>query len=112
LFFGGSDGLSAFYPNKLADNPTPPPVVLTEFELFNEPVEVGGRGSPLQQAIHVASRITLRHDQSVFRFQFAALNYDSPQKNKYAYKMEGCCLSHAVTIRDAVLIGLDRQRIV
>jgi hypothetical protein len=89
LFFGGSDGLSAFHPNKLADNPAPPPVVLTEFELFNKPVEVGGRGSPLQQAIHVASSITLRHDQSVFRFEFAALNYDSPQKNSYAYKMEG-----------------------
>jgi signal transduction histidine kinase len=64
-------------------------VVLTEFELFNKPVEVAGRDSPLRQAIHVASRITLRHDQSVFRFQFAALNYDSPHKNRYAYTMEG-----------------------
>jgi signal transduction histidine kinase len=88
LFFGGSDGLSAFYPNKLADNPTPPPVVLTEFELFNKPAKVGGRDSPLQQAINVASSVALRYDQSVFSFQFAALNYDSPQKNKYAYKLE------------------------
>ncbi len=88
LFFGGINGLSAFYPDKLVDNPTPPPVVLTAFELFNKPVKVGGKNSPLQQAINVASSITLRYDQSVFGFQFAALNYTSPQKNSYAYKLD------------------------
>ena len=89
LFFGGVNGLSAFYPDKLADNPTPPPVVLTEFELFNKPVKVGGTDSPLRQAVNVASSLTLRYDQSVFRFQFAALDFTSPQKNRYAYKLEG-----------------------
>jgi len=88
LFFGGVSGLSAFYPDKLADNPAPPPIVLTEFELFNKPVKIGGKDSPLRQAIHTASSISLRHDQSVFRFQFAALDFTAPQKNKYAYKLE------------------------
>ena len=41
LFFAGANGLSAFYPDRLADNRTPPPVVLTAFELFNKPVKVG-----------------------------------------------------------------------
>ena len=89
LFFGGVNGLSAFYPGKLADNPTPPPVVLTEFELFNKPVKIGGENSPLRQAVNVASSLTLRYDQSVFRFQFAALDFTAPQKNRYAYKLEG-----------------------
>ncbi len=89
LFFGGVNGFNAFYPDRLVDNPTPPPVVLTDFDLFNKPVEIGGKESPLQQAINVAPGITLRYDQSVFRFQFAALNYTVPQKNRYAYKLEG-----------------------
>jgi hypothetical protein len=89
LFFAGSNGLSAFYSDKLVDNPTPPPVVLAAFELSNKQVEAGGKNSPLQQAIHVTSSIALRYDQSVFGFQFAALNYTSPQKNRYAYKLEG-----------------------
>jgi len=89
LFFGSADGLSAFYPDRLADNLTPPPVLLTEFELFNKPVKIGGKDSPLLQAINVASILTLHYDQSVFRFQFAALNYTAPQKNRYAYKLEG-----------------------
>jgi signal transduction histidine kinase len=89
LFFGGVNGFSAFYPDKLADNPTPPPVVITDFELFNKPVEIGGAGSPLAQSVDVTRAIALRHDQSVFRFKFAALNYITPQKNRYAYTMEG-----------------------
>ena len=89
LFFGGVNGLSVFYPQKLVDNPNPPPVVLTEFDLFNEPARIGDKNSPLQQAINVSSNITLGHDQSVFRFQFAALDFTAPRKNRYAYKLEG-----------------------
>ena len=89
MFFGGVNGLSAFYPDKLAENPTPPPVVLTEFDLFNKPVKIGGQDSPLRQAINVASSIALRYGQSVFRFQFAALDFTAPRKNRYAYKLEG-----------------------
>lgn len=88
MFFGGTDGLSAFYPDKLVHNPTPPRVVLTEFDLFNKPVRIGAKDSPLRQAIHTASSITLRYDQSVLRFQFAALDFTAPQKNRYAYKLD------------------------
>jgi len=88
LFFAGGNGLSAFYADKLPNNPTPPLVVLTAFELFNKPVKVGGKDSPLQKAIHVASSIALRHDQSVFGFQFAALDFTAPQKNRYAYQLD------------------------
>ena len=89
LFFGTVNGLVAFYPDKFPDNPVPPPVVLTEFELFNKTVPIRGKGSPLQLAINVAPAITLRHAQSVFRLQFAALDYTAPQKNRYAYKLDG-----------------------
>jgi ligand-binding sensor domain-containing protein len=88
MFFGGTDGLNAFYPDKLAQNPTPPPVVLTEFDLFNRPVTIGAKDSPLRQAIHATSSVTLRYDQSVFRFQFAALDFTAPKKNRYAYKLD------------------------
>jgi PAS domain S-box-containing protein len=88
LYFGGASGLSAFDPEQIVANPTPPPVVITEFELFNQPAKIRGKNSPLQQAINVSSSITLQHDQSVFRFQFAALDFTAPQKNRYAYKLD------------------------
>jgi len=88
LLFGGVSGFSAFDPHALADNTHVPPVVLTRFELFRKPV-VAGEGTPLRTAVHVAEEAVLRHDQSVFSIRFAALNYSSPENNRYAYKMDG-----------------------
>ncbi|MDP6512803.1 MAG: two-component regulator propeller domain-containing protein, partial [SAR202 cluster bacterium] len=88
LFFGGANGFNAFHPDRLTDNPHVPPVVLTDFLLFNKPVPIGD-DSPLRQHVSVAGHITLSHDQSVFSIKFAALNYRAPDKNQYAYMMEG-----------------------
>jgi signal transduction histidine kinase/ligand-binding sensor domain-containing protein/DNA-binding response OmpR family regulator len=88
MFFGGSKGLNAFFPENIRDNPFVPPVVLTDFQLFNKPVAIG-KDSPLKKAINVADQITLRYDQEVFRLKFAALSFAQPQENRYAYKLEG-----------------------
>lgn len=88
LFFGGLNGLTIFRPEQIADNPHRPAVVLTGFQLFNQPVPIGG-DSPLQTQPSFVQDLTLRHDQSVFSFEFAALNYTNAEKNNYAYKLEG-----------------------
>jgi signal transduction histidine kinase/ligand-binding sensor domain-containing protein/DNA-binding NarL/FixJ family response regulator len=89
LFFGGSNGLNALLPDRLQDNPHPPPVVLTGFELFDKPIDIGDARSPLRTTINVAPEIGLQHSQSVFSLAFAGLNFSSPEKNRYAYRMEG-----------------------
>ena len=88
LFFGGINGLNSFNPDSVKNNTVVPPVVITDFQLFNKPVAPGD-ASPLQKHITEAETITLRHDQSVFSFMFAALNFRNPEKNQYAYKLEG-----------------------
>lgn len=87
LFFGGPNGLTAFYPDQIVDNVYLPPVVLTDFQLFNQSVEIGK--PPLALPINQTTQLTLNHDQSVFSFEFAALNYQISAKNLYQYKMEG-----------------------
>ena len=88
LFFGGLNGFNSFYPNNLQDNPYPPPVVLTDFQLFNQSVVVN-ETSLLQVPINFAKQITLSYEQSVFNFEFVALNYQASNKNQYAYMMQG-----------------------
>jgi ligand-binding sensor domain-containing protein len=85
-----TDGKSiiTFHPDRLQDNPYIPPIVLTDFELFNKPVPIG-KDSPLKQAIGETKEITLPYDQSTFSLGFAALNYIWPEKNQYAYRLEG-----------------------
>ncbi len=88
LYVGGDNGFNVFDPTALTDNPYAPPVVLTDFQIFNQPVPIGGDSS-LQQHINLARDITLNYNQSVFSFEFAALSFTAPQKNQYAYRMEG-----------------------
>ena len=88
MFFGGVQGFNSFFPKNLIDNDYIPPVVLTDFLLFNQSVAIGA-DSPLQIQISFADEIVLTHEQSVFTFKFAALNYRFSAKNQYAYMLEG-----------------------
>ncbi|HKZ36943.1 MAG TPA: response regulator, partial [Chryseolinea sp.] len=70
----------------------PPKVIITGFQLFNKPVKaiLYTRNRVVsKQVISQTKEITLKHDQSVFTFEFTALNYSYPEKSEYAYQMEG-----------------------
>jgi PAS domain S-box-containing protein len=87
LFFGGPNGLNTFHPEDTIDNPYLPPVVFTNFYLFNQVVPADN--PLLGKPINELEEITLNYDQSVFSFDFSGLNYQLSRKNSYQYKMEG-----------------------
>lgn len=89
LAFGGIHGFVRFLPQNLQRNTFQPPVVLTDFQIFNHSAVPGAEGSPLQKALGSTRHIVLDHNQSVFSFEFAALSYYGSQSNRYAYKLEG-----------------------
>jgi len=88
LFFGGTNGVTAFFPDQIKDNPHIPPVVITDFQLSNKPVSIGA-DSVLKKPILETNELVLSYQDNFFSFEFAALNYRSPEKNRYKYKMEG-----------------------
>jgi signal transduction histidine kinase/ligand-binding sensor domain-containing protein/DNA-binding response OmpR family regulator len=89
LFFGGPNGLNAFYPDSLKDNTSIPPIYFTGLQIFNKPVTVHSKDSILTKHISETREITLSYAQSVFTLEFAALNFILPEKNLYAYKLDG-----------------------
>lgn len=88
MFFGGLYGLNMFHPAEIKDNTYQPPVVITRLDILNKPVMVGAE-SPLHQPVHRTQHLTLSYRDKVFSFEFAALHYAAPEKNQYAYMMEG-----------------------
>ncbi len=94
LLFGGIRGFSAFLPSEIQQNSHVPPLALTAFRKFGEPVR-------LAQSLSTLDHIVLSHRDSVISFEFAALDYTAPQENRYAYKLEGF---------DRDWIELDRHR--
>jgi len=91
LYFGGINGLNAFFPQALRDNPVPPPVALTDFLLFNRPVlpREQDPGSPLPRPLQECAEVSLSPSDAVISFRFAALDFAAPEKNQYAYRLEG-----------------------
>ncbi|HSP87784.1 MAG TPA: two-component regulator propeller domain-containing protein [Ignavibacteriaceae bacterium] len=89
LIFGGTNGFNIFNPEELMNNNFIPPVVITNFQIFNKPVEINKENSPLKKSIYLTKEIELSYDQNVFSLEFAALDFTVPGKNRYAYKMEG-----------------------
>jgi PAS domain S-box-containing protein len=87
MFFGGSNGFNAFFPEAIQDYPYVPPVVITRFKVFNKPVPIGAR-SVLTKAISYVDGLTLSYRDNVLSLEFAALSYANFQKNRYRYKLE------------------------
>ena len=88
LIFGGLNGFNIFKPEDITDNTFIPNVVFADFYINHEPAKIGN-DSPLKQSIEFTDKIVLTHQQNEFGFGFAALNYLTPEKNEYSYKLEG-----------------------
>jgi ligand-binding sensor domain-containing protein/serine phosphatase RsbU (regulator of sigma subunit) len=107
IFFGSINGLLSFHPDSLKEDKIRPSVVITNFLLFNKQVNilpfenrnlkdsihgklVSFKGNYyIPQSITYTKEITLSYADKVFTFEFAALHYSIPEKNEYAYFMEG-----------------------
>jgi signal transduction histidine kinase len=88
LLFGSTAGLNFFDPNKISHSSYLPPVLITDFQIFNQPANIENEFL-LEQSIFHAKKILLNYNQNDFSFQFASLDYNAPEDNQYAYKLEG-----------------------
>ncbi|MCL7763761.1 ATP-binding protein [Polaribacter sp. Z014] len=89
LYFGDFKGLDYFNPKEIKTNASLPSLHLTDFKLFNEKVIPQTKNSPLKKVISETKSIILSDVQSVFTIEYTGLNYTRPEKNSYAYYLEG-----------------------
>jgi ligand-binding sensor domain-containing protein len=92
LFFGGPNGFNVFSPKSLTTNTTPPQLVITDFKIYNGSVAVGqiiNGNIVLTNSITVSKVLSLSYKENFFSFDFSALDFTNPEKNSFAYKMEG-----------------------
>jgi diguanylate cyclase (GGDEF)-like protein len=82
MLFGGNLGFNSFSPAEIRDNSYAPPIVLTKFLKANSQVD-------LDQATGELQKINLSHEDLMVEFEFAALDFTAPERNLYAYKLDG-----------------------
>jgi len=77
LYFGGVAGFNAFLPQELEVNDWPPPALITDFRVSDQRVPLA------------APSLTFDHDRNFIAIEYVGLSYRQPEKNRFAYKMEG-----------------------
>lgn len=82
FFFGGLRGVTTFFPDAIRDNPYVPPVVVTRMTKVN-------RTGPTTIIPTGRKEVVLDYRERVFTFEYAALNFANPAKNRYMYRLEG-----------------------
>jgi len=89
MLFGGLYGLNYFRPEAVTDNPHVPEVAITGFRRGNRCENVRDSLTMLRTTISEADTLHLSYRDAVLTFEFAALEYSAPAKNRYAYRMVG-----------------------
>jgi signal transduction histidine kinase/ligand-binding sensor domain-containing protein/DNA-binding response OmpR family regulator len=93
LYFGGTNGITTFFPNKVEIESHPVPNInFSRLTVFNQTIDYDpaqGKHNLLDQHISQAKQITLKHTQNVFSIDFAVLEYANPQKVVYGYMLKG-----------------------
>ncbi len=80
MFFGGINGVNMFHPDSIRDNPYAPPVVVSGVKKFDQDVELPG--VPFEP-------VRFSYTDNFVTFEFAALDFTNPERNEFAYKLDG-----------------------
>ena len=89
MMFGGINGTNYFTPESIIADTSSPVIAFTGFKLFNRAILPGTDKSPLKNSIELTKNISLTWDQNTISFDFAAFDFNAPQRILYSWKMEG-----------------------
>lgn len=93
LFFGGINGVTAFYPNEIThEEQFTSKIYFSQLLVLNKTInydEALGDKNMLDRHISQASQITLKKSQNVFSLEFAVLEYTNPKKVGFGYMLNG-----------------------
>jgi len=87
LFFAGQNGFNAFHSSNI--NKQVPQINISQLKISNEPVFPSSENSPLTKSILETKEIEIAYSQNNISFEFSAIHFSRPEKNQYAYRLDG-----------------------
>ncbi|MEM7483827.1 MAG: two-component regulator propeller domain-containing protein [Bacteroidota bacterium] len=88
VYLGTKKGVNIIEPQNIVYNPYLTKPYLKDIKLFNKKIDKTDQLSPLDSTLE-SNMITLRHNQNVLTIDYEAISYTRPEKNQYAYFLEG-----------------------
>jgi signal transduction histidine kinase/ligand-binding sensor domain-containing protein len=91
FLFGGVNGITGFYPQKIETSDLVPPIFFTGLNVNGKDVSITDDHDKINtyffRDIVEASQILLEPDERMFSLRFAALDYVNPEQVKYFYRL-------------------------
>lgn len=101
LIVGDLGSIHTLKPDVAGEIINPPPVVITDFLVFDKPA------AEVKKKVFDKSKITLAYNRNVVTIDFAALTFYNPSQVRYAYKMEGIDNDWLFTSNNSVTYNLN-----
>jgi signal transduction histidine kinase/ligand-binding sensor domain-containing protein/DNA-binding response OmpR family regulator len=92
IYFGGTSGISSFFPDEITTQKKKLKVEITDFMLANRSIRKGDKsgGNVITDTLVMdATQFTLAHNHSSFSLDFSTMEFSTPEKVIYQYKLEG-----------------------
>ena len=92
ICFGGPEGFNRFHPDSIGYNVHAPEVYISSIKLFNKPIEPKQSYNNkvyFTKPVHLLDTLSLSYSDYVLSIDFTGIDYTSPDKNKFAYMLEG-----------------------
>ena len=80
MFFGGRNGLNIFSPTDMIGNQAAPGIAILQLQSLERTIAWD---------VTEAIELDLEHEENYLTFEFAALDFNDPERNKFRYMMEG-----------------------
>lgn len=87
IYFGHEQGYYAFSPDLVTKGLKAPEILFSGFRLSDRPVKPDKNG-PLKEPFPLIKEIRLHHNQNIFSFDFAAIDYTNPEENRHYFMLE------------------------
>lgn len=91
IFFGGTNGVTAFYPQDITEIKKEMNVLITGFHVANRPVKKGdksGNNVITDTAVMDTEQFTLVYNENTFSIDFSVLEFSNPDRISYQYKIK------------------------
>ena len=87
IYLGTTHGFNAFFPYQVRSNTVIPDIAIIGLTIDNEDMEPGH--PVMKKSVVGGGRVELTHHHNSLTIRYASLSYCVPEKNQYAYMLEG-----------------------
>ena len=89
IWLGCKDGILAYQPERIHTAKLQYPIYIIGGEVNNQDIRSYNQPAILEKSMIYTDHLTLRHSQSMFTLEFAALNFYNPERISYRYRLKG-----------------------